>query len=77
MLRQCLSKVDIQLGSAHEKYGAWTRSNWLFLVGTFNNYQLEVIIYYGSAFVTYGNDIESEGVQFPGRDAPDRVNGGG
>ena len=24
----------------------------------------------GSAFVTYGNEIESKGVQFPGRDDP-------
>ena len=32
----------------------------------------EVIIDYGSTFVTYGNEIESKGVQFPGRDAPDK-----
>ena len=25
----------------------------------------------------YGNDIESKGVQFPGRDAPDKINRGG
>ena len=37
---------------------------------------LEVIIDYGSAFVTYGNEIESKGVQFPGRDAPDKISGG-
>ena len=24
-----------------------------------------------------GNDIESKGVQFPGRDAPDKINRGG
>ena len=39
--------------------------------------ELEVIIDYGSAFVTYGNEIESKGVQFPGRDAPDKINRGG
>ena len=38
---------------------------------------LEVIVDYGSAFVTYGNEIESNGVQFPGRDAPDKINRGG
>ena len=38
---------------------------------------LEVIIDYGSAFVTYENEIESRGVQFPGRDAPDKINRGG
>ena len=38
---------------------------------------LEVIIDYGSAFVTYENEIESKGVQFPGRDAPDKISGGG
>ena len=32
------------------------------------------MIDYGSAFVTYGNEIESKGVQFPGRDAPDKIN---
>ena len=26
---------------------------------------------YGSAFVTFGNEIEWKGVQFPGRDTPD------
>ena len=26
---------------------------------------------YGSAFVTFGNEIEWKGVQFPGRDSPD------
>ena len=36
---------------------------------------LEVIIDYGSAFVTYGNEIESKGVQFPGRDAPAKISG--
>ena len=39
--------------------------------------ELEVIIDYGSAFVTYGNEIEWKGVQFPGRDAPDKINRGG
>ena len=39
--------------------------------------ELEVIIDYGFAFVTYGNEIESKGVQFPGRDAPDKINIGG
>ena len=34
---------------------------------------LEVIIDYVSAFVTYGNKIESKGVQFPGRDALDKI----
>ena len=34
---------------------------------------LEVIIDYVSAFVTYGNEIESKGVQFPGGDAPDKI----
>ena len=38
---------------------------------------LEVIIDYGSAFVTYGKEIESKGVQFPSRDAPDKINRGG
>ena len=38
---------------------------------------LEVIIDYGSAFVTYGNEIESKGVQFPGRSGPDKISGGG
>ena len=38
--------------------------------------KLEVIIDYGSAFVTNGNEIESKGVQFPGRDAPDKISGG-
>ena len=38
---------------------------------------LEVIIDYGSAFVTYENEIESKGVQFPGRDAPDKISGEG
>ena len=32
---------------------------------------------YGSALVTYRNEIESKGVQFPGRDAPEKVSGGG
>ena len=36
--------------------------------------QHEVIIDYRSAFVTYGNEIESEGVQLPGQDAPDKIN---
>ena len=39
--------------------------------------ELEVIIDYGFAFVTYGNEIESKGVQFPRRDAPDIINRGG
>ena len=38
---------------------------------------LEVIIDYGSSFVTYRNEIESKEVQFPGRDAPDNINRGG
>ena len=38
---------------------------------------LEVIIDYGSAFVRYGNEMESNRVQFPGRDAPDKINRGG
>ena len=38
---------------------------------------LEVIIDYVSAFVTYGNEIESKGVQFPGGDAPDKISRGG
>ena len=46
---------------------------------------LEVIIDYGSACDTYGkvtetghgNEIEPEGVQFPGRGAPDKINRGG
>ena len=37
---------------------------------------LEVIIDYGSAFVTYGNEMESKRVQFPGRDTPDKMNRG-
>ena len=36
--------------------------------------KLEVLIDYGSAFVTYGNEIESKGVQFPDLDAPDKIN---
>ena len=39
----------------------------------FNRELLEVIIDYGSAFVTYRNKIESKGVHFPGRDAPDKI----
>ena len=38
---------------------------------------LEVIIDHGSAFITYGNYIESKGVQFPGRDGPDKIRGAG
>ena len=38
---------------------------------------LEVIIDYGSAFVTPGDEIELKGVQFPGRGAPDKINRGG
>ena len=39
--------------------------------------ELEVITDYGFAFVTYGNEMESKGVQFPGRDALDKINRGG
>ena len=39
--------------------------------------KLEVIIDYGSAFVTYRNEIESKGVQFSGQDAPNNINRGG
>ena len=39
--------------------------------------ELEVIVDYEFAFVTYGNEIESKGVQFPGQDAPDKINRGG
>ena len=42
----------------------------------FNRELLEVIIDYGSAFVIYGNKIESKGVHFPGRDAPDKISRG-
>lgn len=35
----------------------------------FNRELLEVIIDYGSAFVTYRNKIELKGIHFPGRDA--------
>ena len=38
---------------------------------------LEVIIDCGSAFVTNGNEIEWKGVQFPGRDASDKISRGG
>ena len=38
---------------------------------------LEVIIDYGSTCVTYGNEIESKEVQFPGQDAPDKISEGG
>ena len=38
---------------------------------------LEVIIDYGSAFVTFGNEIESKGVQFPGQDGADKISGDG
>ena len=35
MSRQCRSKVElIQLGSAHEKYGVWTRPNFLNFIKT-------------------------------------------
>ena len=34
------------------------------------------IIDYGSALVTHGNEIELKGVQFPGRDALDKINRG-
>ena len=36
---------------------------------------LKVIIDYGFAFVNYGNEIESKGVQFPGRGAPNKIIG--
>ena len=42
----------------------------------FNRELLEVIIDYGSAFVTYRNIIESKGVHFPGRDAPNKISRG-
>ena len=42
----------------------------------FNRKLLEVIIDYGSAFVTYRNKIELKGVHFPGRDAPDKISRG-
>ena len=38
---------------------------------------LDVIIDYGSAFVAYGNEIESKEVQFPGRGGPDKISRGG
>ena len=38
---------------------------------------LEIVTYYGSAFVTYRNEIESKGVQFPGQDVPDKISRGG
>ena len=38
---------------------------------------LEVITDYGSAFVTYGNEIESKRVRFSGQDPPDRIIRGG
>ena len=44
---------------------------------TYYHYKLEVIIHYGSAFVIYGNEIESKGIQFPGRGASDKINAGG
>ena len=44
---------------------------------THYHYKLAVIIDYGSVFVIYGNEIESKGVQFPGRGAPDKINRGG
>ena len=37
---------------------------------------LEVIIDYGSAFITNGNEIESNEVQFPDRSGPDKISGG-
>ena len=46
------------------------------MYNTVNN-QLEVIIDYGSAFVISGDEMESKGVQFPGRDAPDKISRGG
>ena len=44
---------------------------------TYYHYKLEVIIAYGSVFVIYWNKMESKGVQFLGRDAPDKINRGG
>ena len=44
---------------------------------TYYHYKLEVIIAYGSVFVIYWNEMESKGVQFPGRDASDKINRGG
>ena len=45
------------------------------------SYRLEVIIDYGCALQSltenYGNEIESKGVQFPSRGAPDKINKGG
>ena len=35
------------------------------------SFKLELIMNYRSSFVTYGNEIESKGIQFPGRDTPD------
>ena len=40
-------------------------------------YILEVFIDYRSAFVTYRNEVVSKGVQFPGRDASDKISRGG
>ena len=36
-----------------------------------------VIVDYGSVFITYGNEIESKGVQFPGEMPLLKINGGG
>ena len=38
---------------------------------------LELFIDYGSALVTNWKEIESKGVQFSGRDAPDKIDSGG
>ena len=48
----------------------WMFFPWLVII-------LEVIIDYGSAFVTYGRANESKWIQFSGRDAPDKISGGG
>ena len=44
---------------------------------TYYHYKLEVIIDYEYAFVIYGNEMESKGIQFPGRGASDKINRGG
>ena len=47
------------------------------LAYVFNVRGLEVVTDYESAFVNYGNEIESKGVQLSGRGAPDKINRGG
>ena len=37
--------------------------------------KLEVIVDYGSACTTYGNLIESKGVQVPSQDTPEKISG--